>query len=197
MRLFTNNIFFSVFGKSLDLSFDLNSAPPILTALCAELEHRLEIEPSVLVPQLGKFFSESVSLNRNYQALEERLSKVTPAELPNLLREWQIEDIAASIRRYLRELPEPLIPTTLYDDFIEMGKLQIDSDALLMMEKLIAKSLNVHHSRCVQYFGSHLARICRVVEKNGNGFDGEKILSHFYAMVFLRPPWEKFVYVLI
>ncbi|CAG7822596.1 unnamed protein product [Allacma fusca] len=187
-----------VFGQSLHLSFDpsLNPCPPVLHALCAELERRLELEPSVLVPQLASIFSQNISLSQINSNLEEQLGRATHAELPNVLREWKLEDVSTSIRRYLRELPEPLIPTSLYEDFIKMGNLQIDSDALLMMDKLIATQLNIHHSRCVQYFGSHLARICRVVEKNGNGVDGEKILSHFYAMVFLRPPWENIVEIM-
>jgi len=185
----------TVSGKSLNLAYDpsIAPAPEILLALCNEIEHRLE-SCQGQIAELHKIF-DAFKVSKTY--LWDQLSTtlaLNPSSLRSLIREWTLEDIASCVRRYVRELPEPLIPTNLYEDFIHVGKLQIDSDALLMMDKLIVNSLNLHHSRCVQFFGLHLAKICRIVEKWGNNgnshVDAEKILSNFYGMVFLRPPWE-------
>lgn len=185
------------------MSFDpsVAPAPAILMALCGEVERRLSTESTKLVPELASIFDCNIAtLAQTKPELWDQLascmaSNVNPAvALSSVVREWRLEEVASAIRRYFRELPEPLIPTSLYEDFMRVGKLQIDSDALLMMDKLIVNSLPPHHSCCVRYFGSHLAKICELAEKWGNNgnvhVDAEKILSHFYGMVILRPSWE-------
>lgn len=153
------NAIFSVYGKYLSLSFDPSStpAPVIFHALCSELERRFYADPDTLVPKLGIIFNtqafvdaKTSTINKLTQILTHfgnNLSNCSSLDVQKLLRDsFGVEELALLIRRYLRELPEPLIPTSLYDDFLQVGKLQIDSDALLMMEKLIENTLNIHHS---------------------------------------------------
>ncbi|CAL8127109.1 unnamed protein product [Orchesella dallaii] len=198
-----------VSGKHLCLTFDPSTAvaPNILIALCGEIERRLDFESTRLVPELASIFDGNIAtLAQTKPELWDQLasclaSNVNPAAaLSSVVKDWKVEEVASAIRRYFRELPEPLIPTNLYEDFIRVGKLQIDSDALLMMDKLIVNSLPQHHSRCLQYFGSHLAKICKISEKWGNNghahIDAEKILSYFYSMVILRPTWENIISIL-
>jgi len=93
-------------------------------------------------------------------------------EVQKRLQDFSTKELSGAIRRFLRELPEPLIPTNVYDEFIDMGKSQIDSDAILMMDKLITNSLNTHHSRyevlwlsysCILKFGA-----ISIVSPNGS-----------------------------
>lgn len=187
----------------MSLSFDPSvvGAPNVLIALCGEVERRLTTESTRLVPELQLIFnSEITSLAQTKPELWDQLaacqaSNVNPAvALSSVVREWKVEEVASAIRRYLRELPEPLVPTNCYENFIHVGQLQIDSDALLMLDKLIMNSLPQHHSTCLRYFGSHLAKICELAEKWGNNgnihIDAEKLLSQFYGLVILRPSWE-------
>ena len=156
---------FIVYGQNLTLSFDSSivPAPDIFRALCTELERRLEADPKQLIPNLPVFFDHMSSFAQT--TLETKLmdlmktvrtigcekgvsSPFFSPEVQKVLQEsFTTKEITVSIRRFLRELPEPLIPTNVYDDFIDMGKSQIDSDAILMMDKLITNSLNTHHSR--------------------------------------------------
>lgn len=191
----------TVAGKSLNISYDPSTspAPEILVALCNEFERRLETEPDSIIPSFSSIFSISLADTKLWNELSTDVSTIAPSLYPEIIKSWKTPDIAMFIRRYLRELPEPLIPTNLYDDYVHAGKLQIDSEALLTMEKLIVNSLNLHHSMCVQFFGSHLGRLCSLADKwsvaNGHIVNAEKILSTFYSTVLLRPPWENIMYV--
>lgn len=57
--------------------------------------------------------------------------------------------IAYLIKRYLRELPDPVIPESFYDRFIEAARIQNDDQCAKCMTQLI-KELNPHHSYTLQ-----------------------------------------------
>jgi hypothetical protein len=187
--LFVN--FLTETGTLLTLSYQPTSsdhAPPILQSLIGILEQRLPSE----VANFEKLFNPCYQSQAN---ILPSLVSLDAQQLESHLLTVPLYNIAQSIRTYLRELPEPLIPTEQYHDFIHVGNLQIDSDARLMMNKLINNSLSIHHSKTVQFFGLHLARVTRIVQEfsrdnPGIKLDPEAILSKFYAGVILRPSFE-------
>ncbi|OXA60815.1 phosphatidylinositol 3-kinase regulatory subunit alpha isoform X2 [Folsomia candida] len=188
-------------GTLLTLSYEPTStdhAPPIFTALIFNLEARIAGE----MGNFAQLFNPMYQSQTNLLPVLTEMYNMNPGQsLTNQLQTQPLALITQSIRTYLRELPEPLIPTDLYQDFIQVGKGQIDSDARLMMSKLINNHLNIHHSRTVQFFGMHLARIVRIVQEfshNNPGIqiDPEAILSTFYAGVFLRPSYNNILQIL-
>lgn len=144
----------------------------------------------------NKLFNPMYTSESNILTSMVQLNKLNPMQFAHFLQDQPLHLVTQSIRTYLRELPEPLIPTELYRDFIHVGNLQIDSDARLMMSRLINNSLmNLHHSRTVQYFGMHLARLTRMAQEfsrdnPGVKVDPEAVLSKFYAGVILRPSFD-------
>lgn len=57
--------------------------------------------------------------------------------------------IAYLIKRYLRELPEPVIPETFYDRFIEATRIQNDDQCAKCLAQMV-KELNSHHFYTLQ-----------------------------------------------
>jgi len=124
--------------------------PEVFRSLCTELERRIESDGGVIVPNLALIFDPLSSLSKSLGQKLDKVGKVireTPEATERTLRaEFDIRELVNGIRRFLRELPDPLIPSTFYEEFMEIGKCPIDSDALLRMEKLIIKDFNPHHS---------------------------------------------------
>lgn len=168
------------------------------------LESRLPQE----VLSFQHLFSVSSTSPAESADLLARLAQVlalNPSQLQTTLAAVPLEQIVGGIRTFLRDLPEPLVPTELYQNFVTVGRSQIDSDARLMMSRLINNHahMTVHHSRTLQFFGLHLAKLVKVVEDYGRevgvgrlDFDAEKVLSIFYAGVVLRPSFDNILQIL-
>ena len=119
--------------------------------------------------------------------------------------------LASCLKKFLRELPDPLIPSQWYDSFIEASSKSKSklSDLHLRVHPLISKivgtraddqcaallyqlvqQLPEHHRSTLSYLLAHICRLCQLQHGRGKTEPPTPVIQVF-AHIFLRPPWER------
>ncbi|KFM76581.1 Rho GTPase-activating protein 27, partial [Stegodyphus mimosarum] len=96
--------------------------------------------------------------------------------------------ITSALIKYLRELPNPVIPVQSYEKFVDASKIPMDKQCAMYLGELV-QQLPVHHKVTLQTLMAHFCRICCLQHSRGfRSFPESMIrtLSH----TLLRPPWE-------
>jgi len=120
--------------------------------------------------------------------------------------------LASCLKKFLRELPDPLIPSQWYDSFIEASsksksKLSIwtcvqlhfvdlktqgtraDDQCAALLYQLV-QQLPEHHRSTLSYLLAHICRLCQLQHGRGKTEPPTPVIQVF-AHIFLRPPWER------
>jgi hypothetical protein len=174
------------------LTFDAQQqpAPLQLLLLCPEIESRIASHEHT--SPLTQYFNPN-NLDCSPTLLTSLSRILSGLDPPSKLSSWPLEDLTAMLRRYLRDLPEPLIPTTVYTELISIAKLQIDSDAVLSLNKLIS-NLNKQHSATINYFASHLSKVINLYnypdQQQASKTILEEHIANYYALAVARPKFQ-------
>ncbi|XP_024940412.1 phosphatidylinositol 3-kinase regulatory subunit alpha isoform X5 [Cephus cinctus] len=182
------NRFTSVFGLALCSQFDASfrSAPLLVERCTRALEERAYADSSL---NLYKVYHNSPS---NEQTLELRRSlneDVNNAELA----QYSPQCIASVLKKFLRELPDPVIPVQWYDRFLEASRLRNDEQCAAHLNQLV-NELPGHHRSTLRHLMSHFCRICQFQHARGYR-EPPTILIQVLCHIFLRPPWERIIQV--
>lgn len=110
------------------------------------------------------------------------------------LSTYDVHCIAGVLKKYLRELPNPLIPVEMYNLFIERAKLSSKSDLSKPLTDLV-DDLPPAHRSTLTYLMAHFCRLWRFQNESGT-MDGIDKLSHVFCHILLRPPWEKIIEII-
>nr|QCW06539.1 phosphatidylinositol 3-kinase regulatory subunit alpha-like protein [Pinctada imbricata] len=138
--------------------------------------------------------TESLSVYRIYAKSEEvneiksEFNLVSDPAQVNLAQ-FNVHGVAGAMKKYLRELPNPLIPVEMYDDFIKAAGSNNDRTKLLL--DLVGQLPNAHKST-LKYLMAHFLRLWWIQHESGVE-DGLDKLSHVFCHILLRPPWEKII----
>uniref|UniRef100_A0A1I8I8P5 Rho-GAP domain-containing protein n=1 Tax=Macrostomum lignano TaxID=282301 RepID=A0A1I8I8P5_9PLAT len=123
---------------------------------------------------------------RNIEALEAELAK-PPHEMDPACELWLEHNVVASVlKRFLLQLPDPLIPAVYYNDFVSAQQLHEHSGRMLKLHRLLSM-MEEHaehpqhkcHRRTLQYLVGHLARVAQLSASN-------RMRVYNLAMVFAR-----------
>ncbi|XP_066986925.1 phosphatidylinositol 3-kinase regulatory subunit alpha isoform X3 [Macrobrachium rosenbergii] len=177
----------SVFGLSLCTQFtpgEKTPAPLLLVRSCQEIVYSVDNDPSQDPYRLYRTPPQQETLNQLRQECDNDMSNVN-------LRVYEPHVIAYLIKRYLRELPEPVIPETFYDRFIEASRIHNDDQCAKCMTQLV-NELNAHHFYTLKFLMSHFLQLCQIQVRRGT-LDPPTLLIQSMCHVLLRPPWEKIV----
>lgn len=116
--------------------------------------------------------------------------------------------IASVFKKFLRELPDPLIPVQRYDQFLEAASklflshnnlkrfltvyvLEIRNNEQCTSELTrLIQEIPEHHRSTLKFIMTHLCRICRMEYARGN-HNPPTVLIQVMCHIFLRPPWEQ------
>ncbi|XP_071964877.1 rho GTPase-activating protein 17-like isoform X2 [Antedon mediterranea] len=79
--------------------------------------------------------------------------------------EKDLHTVAGVLKMYLRELPEPLLTTELYDEFLQAGSIQ-DSDTRLQTLWTIANKLPTYNDKNFRYLMKFLNKVSQHSEVN-------------------------------
>ncbi|XP_050076133.1 uncharacterized protein LOC126563530 [Anopheles maculipalpis] len=175
-----------IFGKSLCLLFDAQqqAAPQIVVDLCTSLEKKAVMDKALdlyVVYRTTPVRYDEV--NKLRDALNENLLNID-------LNGYTPECVATVLKKFFHELPDPLIPVTLYQSFIDASMLD-DQQAVERM-KAIIQDMAPHHNKTLQYFMRHLIRICRLQFMRGNKQQPTMLLQN-WCHILMRPAWERIV----
>ncbi|XP_029649998.1 phosphatidylinositol 3-kinase regulatory subunit alpha isoform X1 [Octopus sinensis] len=102
---------------------------------------------------------------------------------------FNIHSIAGVLKKYLRELPNPVIPVENYADFIKAAMVGSTNERDLMT---LVTSLPSAHASTLHFFMKHFCRLWQMQYESGVRDDIEK-LSKVFCHILLRPPWERIV----
>ncbi|EFN87788.1 Phosphatidylinositol 3-kinase regulatory subunit alpha [Harpegnathos saltator] len=190
-----NNFYFkhfaylqTLFGLALCSQFDLASrTSPILVERCTRALEEQAFADTTL--DLYKVYHSSPP---NEQTLELR-QKLNEDVCNADLSPYTPQCIASVLKKFLRELPDPVIPVQWYDRFLEASSMRSDEQCATRLSQLVAE-LPEHHRSTLFHLMAHFCRICQL--QHGRGYtEPPTILVQVLCHIFLRPPWERIIQV--
>lgn len=180
--------FTPVFGFGLCTQFDVSvSGAPVLVERCTRaLEEKANADKTL---DLYKVYHSSPP---NEQTLE--LRKKLNEDPGNVdLSPYSPQCIANVLKRFLRELPDPVIPVLFYDRFIEASNMRNDEQCAARLAQLV-EELPSHHRSTLFHLMVHFCRICQLQHKRGY-MEPPTLLTQVMCHIFLRPPWERIIQI--
>ncbi|XP_058794763.1 phosphatidylinositol 3-kinase regulatory subunit alpha-like isoform X2 [Phymastichus coffea] len=181
------NRFTSVFGLALCSQFDLSSkSAPLLIEKCTRaLEEKAASEPGL---DLYKVYHSSPP-NEQTLELRQRLNE----DLRSIdLKLYSPQCIASVLKKFLRELPDPVIPVQWYDRFLEASR-TTDEQCSNRLAQMVTE-LPPHHRSTLRHLMAHFCRLCQMQHSRGYT-EPPTILVQVLCHLFLRPPWEHIIQV--
>lgn len=97
--------------------------------------------------------------------------------------------VASVLHKYLRELPDQVIPVMWYDRFIDASRVRSDEQCAQCLMRLV-EDLPLHHRSTLSYLMSHFVRMCQKQHARGL-HEPPTVLVQSLCHVLIRPPWER------
>lgn len=177
----------SLFGADLTEQFSPHEqeAPDVIRKCTQEIESRGR--------DSGDDLFDVYRISSSTQAIQELKSLLNSAEDIQTLNlgNFDLNCIAGALKKYLRELPNPVIPVESYNQFIKAAKIGDDEQCGQCLARL-TQDLPSPHRSALQYLMRHFCRLCQHQQKIGKSEPPTK-LSHVFCHILLRPPWEKII----
>lgn len=172
----------------MSLTYDANSeAPLILFLLTSEIERQARTQTNL---DLYKLYRTKIPLD-NLIELRDVLNTKNDQLLEIDLTKYEIQYLVSIMKRFLRELPDPLVPVEYYDRFINILKQYADKSVVHLMH-LINNELAEHHRMTLKWIMAHLCRICCMQFERGIQ-ELPLPLVQCFCHIFLRPMWPDIV----
>jgi phosphoinositide-3-kinase regulatory subunit alpha/beta/delta len=174
---------------SSSFSPDESEAPVIVMLLTIEIERQAKLENKL---DLYKVYRTKIPLEhltdlRDVLNTNDQLQQID-------LSKYGILYLVSILKRYLRELPDPVIPVRFYDQFINVFKQNAEKQTVFQLMHLINNDLPIHHRNTLHWIMSHLCRIC--CYQFDRGFQDKPLpLVQVFCHIFLRPVWRDIVQI--
>jgi phosphoinositide-3-kinase regulatory subunit len=177
----------AIFGKDLSCQFlpSVQSAPLLVLRCIHEIESRGAALNSI---DLYRVYRTSAASD----VVAELRQKLSEDERTNLAS-YELHCIASALKKYLRELPNPVFPVQFYDKFIEAAKIRNKDQCVQTLEQLVHQ-LPIHHKSTLQTLMAHFCRVCRLQYSRGIK-EPPTILIQVLCHILLKPPWERIVQI--
>ncbi|XP_055630885.1 phosphatidylinositol 3-kinase regulatory subunit alpha isoform X2 [Toxorhynchites rutilus septentrionalis] len=178
-----------VFGLGLCQLFNVAElpAPQIVIILCNELEQKAMCNMNLDLYKLYR------TTPPNYDEVNKLRDSLNENLINTDLSSYSPECVATVLKKFLRELPDPIIPVMFYDKFVEASKITSDAVAVEQL-RLHIQDLPIYHNMTLKYIMIHLIRICRMQYQRGLK-EQPTILIQVWCHILMRPPWEKIVQI--
>ncbi|XP_064626241.1 phosphatidylinositol 3-kinase regulatory subunit alpha-like isoform X2 [Lineus longissimus] len=177
----------SVFGMPLSDQFSRRQqeAPGIVMHCLKEIEVRGQ-QPGVEILEVYRRSATTESIN-DLKAI------FNAAEVPTDV-DLQTQDVccvAGLLKRYLRELPDSVIPEEFYDRFLDAARNR-NNEKCRDCLRALTMEMPEHHQGTLQFLMAHFCRLCQQSAGSG-GRDPISTLSQVFCHILLRPPWTQTV----
>ncbi|XP_033127311.1 phosphatidylinositol 3-kinase regulatory subunit alpha-like [Anneissia japonica] len=173
----------SIFSKDLCMQFDpeTEEAPLVVVKCVQAIEER-----GLTAEGLYRTSSPTGTVN---QVKKQFNSSPSSVDLDSV---QDIHCIAGVLKRYLRELPNPVISHDLYADFIQANSIRSEVEKVERLNDLV-ESLSPPHKSTLRYLMAHFVRICQNTQVNKVG---PQKLASVFCHILLRPPREDILQVI-
>ncbi|GLH08299.1 Phosphatidylinositol-3-kinase p85 alpha [Gryllus bimaculatus] len=161
-------------------------APPVVMRCTQEIEMRARNNNSL---DLYKLYRTSPQADQLAELRHKFNEDVTSVELT----EYDPHCIASALKKFLRELPDPIIPVQWYDRFLEASRIRNDEQCAACLYHLV-QDLPEHHRSTLHFLLSHFCRLCQLQHARGNK-EPPTVLVQVLCHIFLRPPWDRIIQV--
>ncbi|XP_047101882.1 phosphatidylinositol 3-kinase regulatory subunit alpha [Schistocerca piceifrons] len=177
--------FCSLFGVPLCVSE--RPGPPAVVVKCVdELERRARLVYNL---DLYKMYRSSPSVDRVAELRQKIDDDIHGVDWSS----YEPNCIASILKKFLRELPDPIIPVQWYDRFLEASRIRSDEQCAATLCHLAAE-LPEHHKATLNFLMAHFCRLCQM--QHARGFrEPPTVLIQVLCHIFLRPPWERIIQV--
>ncbi|XP_023930184.1 phosphatidylinositol 3-kinase regulatory subunit gamma-like isoform X4 [Lingula anatina] len=175
-----------VFGADLTDQFNPSDqqAPDVIVHCTQEIERRGK--------DTGEDLFDVYRISSSTQAIQELKAVLNSEDISGLnTAHFDLNCIAGALKKYLRELPNSVIPVEYYSQFIEAAKNKDDEQCKERLVQL-ASDLPPHHSSTLRYLMAHFVHLCQHQYALGKREPPVK-LSHVFCHILMRPPWEKII----
>ncbi|XP_046405427.1 phosphatidylinositol 3-kinase regulatory subunit alpha-like [Ischnura elegans] len=180
--------FGAAFGLGLCSQFDPkeHSAPLLVIHCTAAIESIGRKNSSLDLYKVYRASAPSEAVSHLRQKFNEDANGVD-------LSVYEPHCIASALKKFLRELPDPIIPVQWYDRFLEASRIRSDEQCAACLYQLVQK-LPEHHKSTLRFLLAHFCRICQMQHARGNKVP-PTVLIQVLSHIFLRPPWERIIQV--
>lgn len=177
-------------------------APSFLVKFVTELEKKAKNDETL---ELYNLYSASAPPDQMSKLLEKIHEQWNNLDLTG----FSAVCIAGVIKKFLRELPDPLVPVQWYDSFLMAASKFLfyffekryiffcffflenkNDEACAATVSRYVEQLPEHHRSALKYVMAHLCRMCQMEYARGN-HSPPTVLIQALCHIFLRPPWER------
>ncbi|XP_066298836.1 phosphatidylinositol 3-kinase regulatory subunit alpha-like isoform X2 [Branchiostoma lanceolatum] len=165
-----------LFGEDLKLQFSPpDPAPVVVIKCCKAIEERgLDLDG------IYRISSSTAAINELKKSFNTDPNSVD-------LSIYDLHCVSGALKRYLRELPNPVLTTELYDSFIAAAK-ELKEEVELVARLLeLVKQLPEQHRLTLEWLMAHFCRVCQHIKANKMT---PKHLAVVFCHILMRPPWE-------
>ncbi|XP_035700086.1 phosphatidylinositol 3-kinase regulatory subunit alpha-like isoform X1 [Branchiostoma floridae] len=170
-----------LFGEDLKLQFSPpDPAPVVVIKCCKAIEERgLDLDG------IYRISSSTAAINELKKSFNTDPNSVD-------LSIYDLHCVSGALKRYLRELPNPVLTTELYDSFIAAAK-ELKEEVELVARLLeLVKQLPEQHRLTLEWLMAHFCRVCQHIKANKMT---PKHLAVVFCHILMRPPWENVLQV--
>lgn len=181
-----------IFGLGLCHQFDAEklNAPSVLISATNILEQKVK---NLNIDLYKLYKSASIPDDYNIQLIEMLITSKIDFSLFDKIEPQQL---VGFIKKYLRELKDPLIPMLWYDKFITAAKFYAEDPSASVQQIInFTNQLPVHHVKTLTFFIDHLRRIAAIQFSNGRR-EPPTIMLLSFSQILIRPPWTKIIQVI-
>lgn len=171
-------------SRDLTTQFSLTeqSAPSYLLRCMQEIECLAHLNSGV---DLYKAYAAPCLPDRVHEVALKLRDDPTKADLTG----YDIHCLIGALKKYLRELVNPVIPVQFYDRFLEAAKHGAEEPRSVRLLQLVHQ-LPAHHEATLRNVMGHLCRLSRLQHARGHQ-EPPLALAHSLCFILLRPPWEE------
>lgn len=179
----------TVFGVALcrlSTGSDSSSVPSVVLRLVQEIEQRATTTPSL---DLYRLYRTTTPSAETISQLCLQLSTDSDGDLSA----FEPHVLASGLKKLLRELPDPLIPSQWYDAIIEASRISRDDYCAAQLYRLVQQLPDLHRAT-LRYLLAHICRLCQWQHGRGR-CEPPTLIIQVFAHIFLRPPWERIIQI--
>ncbi|XP_043227510.1 phosphatidylinositol 3-kinase regulatory subunit alpha-like isoform X2 [Amphibalanus amphitrite] len=177
----------SLFGAELTATFQSGRqlGPPVLIACLSALERLCERDRHI---NCYEIYEETTPTWDDLKPLRDALER-DPEGAD--LGEFDLSHVSCLVKKYLAQLPNPVIPTEAYEDMLTLAKAYKDSaEGCAPDVDAFVSRLQDHHAATLRLVMRHVCRLCRLQQDRGCRFPPAQLLKTL-SFVLIRPPYDQ------